>query len=64
MAKVGNETKLVLRLAKEKVSQLTKMHKTMVSDDKYWNGYHSGYMAGMLEVTSILDSIIRELESN
>jgi len=58
MAKIGNETKLILKLAKERHQNL-KDSRTQTPNEDYQQGYHRCFD----DVWRILDEIVLNLES-
>lgn len=62
MAKVGNEAKLILRLAKEQMEQ--RRLKVLASVDSSIDYYYQGCLRGINDYEFVLSTIIAGLEAN
>ena len=75
MARIGNETKLILKLAQERVANgrvaAVKKSSRAVEDERnneeqrrYYAGYFEGVATGMADTLLILDTIVSEIEGS
>jgi hypothetical protein len=72
MARIGNETKLIIKLAKERIAKLRPIRSKLdaqyttfngrVFEKERGEGYESGFFDAREEVLNIFYSIINELE--
>lgn len=64
MAKIGNETKLVLKLAAERAKKVppSNMPRSFLNDEGLKEAWELGTRDGIILVKSTLDTIVFELE--